>query len=59
MALKDQIQNSEMYIFFTNFIGFPTIYNTFLYIAVLYVFLGFTLDTSKINVTFVSLRVSF
>ena len=59
MALKDQIQNSEMYIFFTNCIGFPTIYNTCLYIAVLYVFLGFILDTSKINVTFVSLRVSF
>ena len=43
MALKDQIQNSEMYIFFTNCIGFTTIYNTCLYIAVLYVFSGFIL----------------
>ena len=59
MALKDQIQNSEMYIFFTNCIGFTTIYNTCLYIAVLYVFSGFILDTPKISVTFVSLRVSF
>ena len=59
LALKDQIKNSEIYIFFTNCIGFPTIYNTCLYIAVLYVFSGFILDTPKISVTFVSLRVSF
>merc|ERR1711954_160835 len=58
MALKDQIQLRCTF-FFTNCIGFPTIYNTCLYIAVLYVFLGFILDTSKLNVTFVSLRVSF
>ena len=59
LALKDQIKNSEINIFFTNCIGFPTIYNTCLYIAVLYVFSGFILDTPKISVTFVSLRVSF
>ena len=45
--------------FFTNCIGFLTIYNTCLYIAVLYVFSGFILDTPKISVTFVYLRVSF